>query len=462
MRVNLDQIEFYRGPSQPPSIGRRKSPPVHIPRTFQHFSPTEMIPASSQAPPEQGLPSTRTTYLSNTFDFEIDRIYSVTEHQMTKDIGTAVAPIIPATLDTRLDNGGSRLASSEPAPFKDSSAIPVSCPAVQLELDSLDVQENELPNSMPHSKAAETPRISYAPCVTAPTSKQADNVSSGLSTTGDSQQESASGNSLIIGASSKYISSVPCEEDTNSCHTPELSEVPCSRKIDAPGRAGSSSSTEAMSTAFSPFPRSFQCSSPEHSGARTTPISNGPVRYPSIAVVVPAPSWKQGRATRASTRAAAAACNKRLRSDQGGSNHKVPDASFLRTEGPSLKVKKRTLASRHLSHPLDLSFPASCHCTRDFHEIRGKALLTVASDSGLKTAYFFTFVPDTSSTVHQPPSTGISGKQRPYTSDENALLVRLKEREAMSWSEIADHFPDRNVSSLQVHYSTKLRHKAKS
>jgi hypothetical protein len=38
-------------------------------------------------------------------------------------------------------------------------------------------------------------------------------------------------------------------------------------------------------------------------------------------------------------------------------------------------------------------------------------------------------------------------------------LVRLKEREGMSWAEIAEYFPDRNASSLQVHYSTKLRHK---
>ncbi|KUM57195.1 hypothetical protein ACN42_g9996 [Penicillium freii] len=49
-----------------------------------------------------------------------------------------------------------------------------------------------------------------------------------------------------------------------------------------------------------------------------------------------------------------------------------------------------------------------------------------------------------------------------YTSDENALLVRLKEKEAMSWSEITTHFPGRNMSSLQVHYSTKLRYKASS
>ncbi|KAB8212891.1 hypothetical protein BDV33DRAFT_197194 [Aspergillus novoparasiticus] len=49
----------------------------------------------------------------------------------------------------------------------------------------------------------------------------------------------------------------------------------------------------------------------------------------------------------------------------------------------------------------------------------------------------------------QSPLVDISGKQRPYISEENALLA-----------EIAAHFPERSVSSLQVHYPTKLRHKA--
>lgn len=64
--------------------------------------------------------------------------------------------------------------------------------------------------------------------------------------------------------------------------------------------------------------------------------------------------------------------------------------------------------------------------------------------------------------LSQPHTAFIPGKLKPYTSDENALLVRLKEKKAMSWSEITTHFPGRNMSSLQVHYSTKLRHKASS
>ncbi|OJJ82567.1 uncharacterized protein ASPGLDRAFT_49369 [Aspergillus glaucus CBS 516.65] len=114
-------------------------------------------------------------------------------------------------------------------------------------------------------------------------------------------------------------------------------------------------------------------------------------------------------------------------------------------------------------------------CSPQNQNILGRAIFTVQSD-GLKPAYFFTFMPepvlvpfpqdphhrcgkhDRSKSVGPPPN--ILGKPRLYSSENNALLVRLKEREGMSWSEIAQHFPGQNVSSLQVHYSTKLQNKA--
>ena len=89
--------------------------------------------------------------------------------------------------------------------------------------------------------------------------------------------------------------------------------------------------------------------------------------------------------------------------------------------------------------------------------------LTVESGSGLKPAYYFTFVPGASPMPSQLTPANVSGKRRPYSSDENALLVQLKENERLSWSEIAEHFPDRNALSLQVHYvhySSRLRPKA--
>ena len=114
-------------------------------------------------------------------------------------------------------------------------------------------------------------------------------------------------------------------------------------------------------------------------------------------------------------------------------------------------------------------------CSPQNQNILGRAILTVQSD-GSKPAYLFTFMPEpgqilSSQDPHHHckehdqlksvgPPVNISGKPQLYSSEDNALLVRLKEREGMSWSEIAQHFPGRNVSSLQVHYSTKLRNKA--
>jgi hypothetical protein len=191
--------------------------------------------------------------------------------------------------------------------------------------------------------------------------------------------------------------------------------------------------------------------------------SDIPVRYSSIAVVVPSPSpsWKTG-ATRTTTRAAAAVCKKRLRSGRGIGNHQDGNTSFYDPEQPSQKRKKRRPSIRPLSDPSDSSVPVSSHCSDAIQGVRGRAILTVDTNSGLKPAYFFTFVPDPSPMLSQPHTAVNSGKLRPYTSDENALLVRLKEKEAMSWSEITTHFPGRTMSSLQVHYSTKLRHKASS
>ncbi|RAL09460.1 uncharacterized protein BO97DRAFT_416938 [Aspergillus homomorphus CBS 101889] len=465
MRVNLDQIEFYNGPSQPPCNNRRKSPPTHIPQTFQHFSSTEIVPGPPQANSRKDRPSSGTAYLWNTFDFEIDRLYGVTEHRTTKDTESSIAPIIPATLDIQSDNRGSCLASSEPVLFEDTSATPIPCRPDQLDHVSLDLQENGLPNFVSYSKGAEIAEYLRAPCVTAPASRQAGNATSSLSTTYDCHRESVQESSSITRALSEYSGPINGGMITNQSQSPELSDVLCTSAIDASGRAVSSSRAEAKSDTSGLSSRSNcsnQCPSPENSGARTTRVYNGPLRYPSVAVVVPAPSWKQRRATRASTRAAAAACNKRLRSGQASINRNSPDAFSRRTEGSISKMKKtRTPALRRVSRPSEGSIPASCHCTRDIHGIRGNALLTVVSDSGVKPAYYFTFVPDTSSASHQAHPGGVSGKQRPYTSDENALLVRLKEREAMSWVEIADYFPDRTVSSLQVHYSTKLRHKAR-
>ena len=206
------------------------------------------------------------------------------------------------------------------------------------------------------------------------------------------------------------------------------------------------------------------------------PGADVPKRNPSIAVVIPAPPWMRTRVTRSTTRANA---RKRRRQDDqaGDSDH---HAAGLSIESAEQFGKKRQCWKKK---PSRIVRPASANnhismqsdCSPQNQNILGRAILTVQSD-GSKPAYLFTFMPEPgqllSSQDPHPyckehdqlksvgPPVNISGKPQLYSSEDNALLVRLKEREGMSWSEIAQNFPGRNVSSLQVHYSTKLRNKA--
>ena len=210
--------------------------------------------------------------------------------------------------------------------------------------------------------------------------------------------------------------------------------------------------------------------SPEEPGADI------PKRYPSIAVVIPAPPWMRTRVTRSTTRASAR--KRRHQDDQAGdSDHHAAGLSIESAEQFGKKrqngKKKPSRAVRPASTNNHISMQSDC--SPQNQNILGRAILTVQSD-GSKPAYLFTFMPEPgqilSSQDPHPhckehdrlksvgPPVNISGKPQLYSSEDNALLVRLKEREGMSWSEIAQHFPGRNVSSLQVHYSTKLRSKA--
>ncbi|KAJ5566728.1 uncharacterized protein N7459_010110 [Penicillium hispanicum] len=311
----------------------------------------------------------------------------------------------------------------------------------------------------------ETSQLSCVPYVTAPlpAPEQANYVSSNLSVVGDSQQESAKQKSSTTEPSDS-LHPGDYENETEPSQISGLDENSCHSKAnEAAERDEDPSTAEDTSTTSGPSSPPTVRSTSKSPRVRTTLSSSFPVRDPSIAVVVPSPSpsWKQG-ATRTSTRAAAAVCKKRLRSRRGTGNHQDGNTTFYDTEQPRQKRKKRRPSIRSLSDPSDFSVPVSTHCSGAIQDVRGRALLTVESNSGLKPAYFFTFVPDPSPMLSRPHTAVIPKKHSTYTSGENALLVRLKEKEAMSWSEIITHFPGRNMSSLQVHYSTKLRRKASS
>lgn len=300
------------------------------------------------------------------------------------------------------------------------------------------------------------------PSLTAPTPapEESNGALSNLSVMDDFQEESAKRKLSIMGSSDTQHSG-DYRKDTAPSQTSDLGESPCSRANDPSERAKSSGTAQDESALSGPSAPPIVRSSSECSRSRTILSSDIPVRYPSIEVVVPSPSWKQ-EATRRSTRAAAAVCKKRLRSGRGTGNHRDRNTTSHNTEQPCQKRKKQRSSIKRLSGIQDSSIPVLCHGSGAIQGIRGSALLTVESNAGPKPAYFFTFVPDLSPMLPQSHTTLITGNQRPYTSDENALLVQLKEREALSWSEITAYFPGRDMSSLQVHYSTKLRHKVSS
>jgi hypothetical protein len=445
MRVNLDQIEFYYGPSrQQPSntlafTSEKQPPPAQDPRSFQRSFSTES--GFTQTPATANIPDSSTTYTHewsstgiakpwNVFDVEITNFYggAATRPQMITENKSAATRVIPATLEAPLDLTNRSLSLSEP-PATEDYATPTLPTANELD------QEIALSGNIPDAIDAATP---CQPMSGAAAFDSASNSSSSLTVCRTPQQE-------------------PCKL---SCDLDEgrRDRYPCSSTSNAPEQTKVSETGEGTST---PSCQPYQPNtgySPECSASLATPSVNRPESYPSIAVVVPAPPWVRGRVTRTTTRVAALSCKKRLRSSRDADDPQDAEVSISGATRQRPR-KKSTPTAKPLRHSLGGSDPVPCNCSLAIQEVRGRAILTVES-SGLKPAYYLTFVPDASPMLSQTPPADTSGKQRPYTSDENALLVRLKEREGMSWAEIAAHFPERSASSLQVHYSTKLRYKA--
>jgi hypothetical protein len=208
-------------------------------------------------------------------------------------------------------------------------------------------------------------------------------------------------------------------------------------------------------------------------------ITNQP-RHQSFAVIVPPPPQKRHRIARTIVRTAASERQSRCRQGSNGIHNSAKKSSVDVINGHKekqqcLKKKQRSVV-RSLSSRQHCPSPAVSDSPHGSQVILGRAILTV-QHNGPEPAYFFTFVPDStpqgSSSCSftdgksKPPRSHLAsainpGNHGPYSSEENARLVRLRETEGISWTEIAKHFPGRNASSLQVHYSTKLRPKTTS
>jgi hypothetical protein len=431
-----------------------------VPRYLQQSFPTGsgFCPGPCEVPLGQSPPLTGTTHEWNIFDFEINHVYGPTQTEMTKDVGPSVTTDIPAACDILLDRGSSALAFSEPVPSTHFAGT-IPCPAGPNHLDPIppDMRGDDLPgkltqhieirpssshcltflivDTVPDTQEMETSQLSCTPCVTAPVSapepgpEQANCVSSNLSVVGDLQQELAK-RKLSTMEPSDSSDSGDYENDSEPSQTSNLGENPCSRANKASERAEDPSTIEDTPATSRPSSPPTARSTLKCSRARTTLSSKPPVRYPSIAVVIPSTSWKQG-AARTNTRAAPAVCKKRLRSGRGTGDHQDENTPYD-TAQPCQKRKKRIPSIRPLSDPSKSSVPIPSHRSGAIQGLHGSAILTVESNTGLKPAYFFTFVPDPSPML-PPAHTAVTPPlKHTYTSDENALLVRLKEKEAMS------------------------------
>jgi len=152
--VNLDQIEFYRGPSRPPpSTNANRLLPDHtldhVPRYFQPSFPTGLSfrPDPGGISLEESPPLAGTTHEWNIFDFEINNVYCSTWPERSKDIEPAVIPNIPAARDILLDHRISAPAS-EPVPLTD-LANTTPCPAGPDHLDyTPDIRGNDIPGKL--------------------------------------------------------------------------------------------------------------------------------------------------------------------------------------------------------------------------------------------------------------------------------------------------------------------------
>ena len=190
----------------------------------------------------------------------------------------------------------------------------------------------------------------------------------------------------------------------------------------------------------------------------------------------PTPPLTRTMVTRSATKAMTR--KRRFQHDQvGDSGHCTGTSSIDPTDRVGEKQPRQRKKPKYAAGAVSASGrnPVLSDVSPENQNIPGRAILTVQT-GGLKPAYFLTFTPDLVPESSPPgpncrpadrdqsmlagSSATISGKSRLYTSDENACLVRLKEREGLSWAEIAEYFPGRSSLSLQVHYSTKLRQKA--
>ncbi|KAI2785625.1 hypothetical protein POX_h09381 [Penicillium oxalicum] len=233
--------------------------------------------------------------------------------------------------------------------------------------------------------------------------------------------------------------------------------------------------------AFFPDPR--RCKGKEQRMLRAGKRDSTRNKYhTAIAVVIPPPRPRPVRSVRLKTKLIPSDVN-RSEGSEGLGDFSDEDLtsdiiqSELSDVEDSLKEKHGLPSTAAPCHGHDTSMGSS---TGHFEhrDIVGRAILTIETQ-GSETTFFFTLMPDNvrsrtcvpaqriPNSFEKPgriskrsistarPTRG-KGKSQTYSTHEKHLLVELKEQRKLTWKEIADHFPGRTSSALQVYYCTKL------
>ncbi|KAJ6073176.1 hypothetical protein N7467_011261 [Penicillium canescens] len=192
-------------------------------------------------------------------------------------------------------------------------------------------------------------------------------------------------------------------------------------------------------------------------------------RHPSLAVVIPPPRRYHLRSLRSSP---GHIPSDDSQSESSADNDDSDDEDFMIDTAASQ-------ISDAKAHQSSVGESARVKSTSR-HERRaiiGRAILKIET-LGLEPTCFFTFMPNNPGLMPHVPMQRTcdserlarvpkrttrgclvrgKGNRRSYSIDEDRLLMELKEEKNLTWKEITRHFPGRSSSSLQVHYSTKLK-----
>ncbi|KAJ5981137.1 hypothetical protein N7481_008435 [Penicillium waksmanii] len=210
-------------------------------------------------------------------------------------------------------------------------------------------------------------------------------------------------------------------------------------------------------------------------------------KYPSVAVVIPPLRSQTTRIARSNSQSVSSDMSLSGGGERSGDSSDEDftgdnlQPGFSDRESIEVLDCKHTRTSTAASYQFQSSRGSLLDCPNMSRDIIGRAILTIESE-GPKPTFFLTLLPDNiPSPTHlstncnhkvEAPSrkqkqsvikyrgSQAKGKRRRYSPNEDYLLVKLKEQKRLTWGEITAHFPDRNLSSLQVHYSTKLKHRS--